>query len=213
MIPVTETSATDSRAVTHLKRLLDEILLVLPPDMIIPPYLVVDGPYGLKRVELVPPSDPDSTPRRLKTIPSAIVIAEAQETALMMFSSRSPVASFTDDDSNDESDTSLGVTIMQWTPEEKYSHVAPLILRKTQPPVVGAWSAEPSFAHFGPSFFAMDSGLDMVARLRLPENRPVRDRIDALRKLVVDEEIVDAVFNELCEVGWLPLEFVDDEDD
>lgn len=212
MIPVTETSAADSRAVIHLKRFLDDILLVLPPDMIIPPYLAVDGPYGLKRVELVPPSDPDSTPRRLKTIPAAIVIAEAQEAALMMFSSHSPVASFTDGGSSDEP-TTLGVTIMQWTPEEKYSHVAPLILRKTQPPVVGVWSAEPSFAHFGPSFFAMDSGLDMVARLRLPENRPVRDRIDALRKLVVDEEIVDAVFAELCEVGWLPLEFVDDEDD
>lgn len=206
-----DAAVSDSRVVTHLKRYLDEMLLVLPSHVILPPTLSVDGPYGLKRVELAPASEPDATDRRLKSIPTTAVIAESEEAAVMMFSARSFVETC-DGDPGPGAEETYGVTILHWSEDGMYAHNAPLIRRRNQPPVVGAWTHGPTLV-FGPISTGVSAGIDMVSRLRLPENRDLRFRIDSLRKAFSDENVIDAVYTTLCEVGWLPLDYTDDDED
>lgn len=193
---------TEYRTISHLKKYLDESLLDLGPEMYIPPTIAADGPYGLKRISLFPPIVPDSERQRRQDIPAFLLVSDAEDAAVMMFSVRQVLDPLADPDTSAE--TSENITIFHWYPGGESVFSAPLLRRNGQPPVVGEWRLVGDFIGVSGSVNdGIRNGLSMLVRLKLPEHAGLRERIDSIRKRFADQDVLPVTVTALVEEGWL----------
>lgn len=183
-----------SEIITHAKRHLDEMLLTLKPTATIEPIVVVDGPLGMKRVDLHDPDDEDFPETVRLIVPAFLVASEAVEVAILRFFN---------DDAVDVAGPKEVAVISHWHPVGQYRHSADLIRRTTQPPVLGHWKGRREAMFVGDTADGVRSGLEMVSRLCSSEHRAMQIRLDAIRDRASDSDIIPEVLDVLIGNRWI----------